>query len=39
MMESKTSWRNVCAIQATMMSTFPEVSAAGNEISAIAAKI
>ena len=37
MIDSSTSCRNVCAIQATMMMTWPELIAAGRLISAIAA--
>ena len=38
MMGSKTSCRNVCAIHATITTTFPEASAPGSEISARSAK-
>ena len=37
MMGSRTSWKNVCATQETMMMTFFDWMAAGSEIRAIAA--
>jgi hypothetical protein len=39
MIGSRTSWRKVWAIHATMTMTWPEAIAAGSEISVMAAKM